>query len=334
MTITTISTKSQLLRIVVSMVLATILAGCASRPQWPEQNPLDTAANIEQRLVLDDVPFYAQERYQCGPASLAMMLNSQGLDTHPEVLKELVYLPERHGSLKVELVAAARAHGLLVYPLDGSLDSLLTEVAGGNPVLVMQNLRFGWWPQWHFAVVMGFDAENRNIILHTDTRDYHEETVEVFTATWDRAENWAAVMLPPDRLPATAEPLRYLMSANDLETTGRTLAAMTAYQTAEQAWPEQPAAIMGQGNIAWEQGQPGVATRHYLRLTRKFPGVAAGWNNLAHSLAAQGCATAAETATHCAAAINPERFDGTVPGIPGTDAKDTCPALQCPALSD
>ncbi|MFO7993795.1 MAG: PA2778 family cysteine peptidase [Marinobacter sp.] len=326
----TVSTNPRLLQIVVSILLTAILAGCASRPQWPESDTQDIP-DVDKRLVLEDVPFYAQERYQCGPASLAMMLNSQGLNTNPDVLKELVYLPERQGSLKVELVAAARAHGLLVYPLDSSLESLLGEVAAGNPVLVMQNLRFGWWPQWHFAVVMGFDAEQRNIILHTDTRDYHEETLEVFMATWTRAEKWAAVMLPPDQLPATAEPLRYLMSANDLETTGRTLAATTAYQTAEQTWPDQPAAIMGQGNIAWELGDAELATYHYQRLTRKFPGIAAGWNNLAHSLAAQGCATAAETAASCAAEINPERFDESIPEVLDPESTDTCPVLQCPS---
>lgn len=331
----TISTHPHLLRIVASLVMATILAGCASRTQWPDPDTLDITSDTDQRTVLNRVPFFAQERYQCGPASLAMMLNSQGLDTNPDVLKELVYLPERQGSLKVELVAAARAHGLLVYPLDGSLESLLEEVAAGHPVLVMQNLRFGWWPQWHFAVVIGYDATERNIILHTDTRERHEETLEVFMATWDRADNWATVMLPPEQLPATAQPLRYLMSANDLETTGRTTAATTAYQTAEQTWPDQPAAIMGQGNIAWELGKPELATQHYLRLTGKFPGLAAGWNNLAHSLAAQGCATASETAANCAMAIDPERFDGLVPA--GQDSNATapveCPVLDCPAPS-
>jgi len=316
-------------RIIAGITLAVVLAGCSNRPQWPESERLNLVTDREQRQVLDDVPFYAQERYQCGPASLAMMLNSQGLNTNPEVLKELVYLPERQGSLKVELVAAARAHGLLVYPLDGSLESLLEEVAAGNPVLVMQNLRFGWWPQWHFAVVTGFDAEARNIILHTDTREYHEETLEVFTATWRRADKWAAVMLPPDRLPATAAPLRYLMSANDLETTGRTRAATTAYETAEKAWPDQPAAIMGQGNIAWEQGEPELATHHYQRLILKFPGVAAGWNNLAHSLAAQGCASAAETAASCAKAIDPERFNGAAPDSLNNNRPDACPVVTC-----
>jgi len=314
-----------------------IVVGCASHTQWPETKTLETAAGTDQRHVLDHVPFYAQERYQCGPASLAMMLNSQGLSTDPAILKELVYLPARHGSLKVEMVAAARAHSLLVYPLEDSLESalesLLEEVAAGHPVLVMQNLRFGWWPQWHFAVVIGYDAGTRKIILHTDTRERHEETLEVFKATWDRADNWATVILPPDRLPATARPLAYLMAANDLETTGRTIAATTAYQTAERAWPDQPAAIMGQGNIAWQQGDVALATQHYLRMTQQFPDLAAGWNNLAHSLAAQGCATASDTAASCARAIKPERFGGDIPEQTGNDLSGTadCPMLNCPA---
>lgn len=318
-------------RVIIGLLLVTILAGCASRPQWPESASLDTAG-IDQRKVLTHVPFHAQERYQCGPASLAMMLNSQGLNTNPAVLKELVYLPARTGSLSVEMVAAARAHGLLVYPLDGSLESLLKEVAAGQPVLVLQNLRFSWWPQWHFAVVIGYDANESTIILHTGTQERHEQALEVFVATWDRADNWATVILPPDQLPATAQPLRYLTSANDLETTGRTIAATEAYRTAEQAWPDQPAAIMGQGNIAWQQGDADLATQHFLRLTAKFPNLASGWNNLAHALATHGCATASETAASCAKAINPERFDGSIDvdrNRNGTQPVE-CPVLSCP----
>jgi tetratricopeptide (TPR) repeat protein len=322
------ATQPHLLRILAGLVLATILAGCASRPHWPDTTALNTAG-VDQRKVLDHVPFYAQKLYQCGPASLAMMLNSQGLNTSPAVLKELVYLPARQGSLKVEMVSAARSHGLLVYPLDGSLESLLEEIASGHPVLVMQNLRFDWWPQWHFAVVIGYDANDRTIILHTGTQERHEQALAVFMATWDRADNWATVILPPDQLPATAQPLRYLKAANDLEITGRTIAATEAYRTAEQAWPDQPAAIMGQGNIAWQQGDVDLATQHFLRLTGKFPNLAAGWNNLAHALATQGCATASETAASCAKAINPERFDGSIPGDSDGAGAFDCPVLEC-----
>lgn len=96
------------------------------------------------QALLDHVPFYPQEKYQCGPASLATMLNTQGLATDPEILKELVYLPGRQGSLQVEMVAGARSHDMVVYPLKPNLEAVLGEVNAGNPVLIMQNLRFNW----------------------------------------------------------------------------------------------------------------------------------------------------------------------------------------------
>lgn len=315
---------------VIGLALITVLSGCVSTPPWPEAPAATVNVNLNQRLVLNQVPFYAQERYQCGPASLAMMLNAQGLQTDPETLRELVYLPGRRGTLKVELVAAGRSHGMVVYELDGTLDSLLTEVAAGNPVLVMQNLRLDWWPQWHFAVVIGFDEAERKVILHTDTRERHEETLEVFTATWKRADNWAAVMLPPEHLPATAKPLDYLRAVNDLETTGRTNAANAAYQTAERAWPDQPAAVLGQGNIAYQLADWKQATHHYLRLTERFPQLAAGWNNLAHSLARHGCEREASTAAHCAHQLKPERFGGAPDAEASSSAE--CPPVRCPNL--
>ncbi|MBS3803826.1 MAG: PA2778 family cysteine peptidase [Oleiphilaceae bacterium] len=323
--------------ITISLVLVVILGGCANRPQWPDDtlpavtgNAGTSGTELNQRLVLDQIPFYAQELYQCGPASLAMMLNSQGLTTQPDELKDLVYLPGREGSLQVELVAAARSHGMVVYPLDGTLKSLLTEVAAGNPVMVMQNLAFDWWPQWHFAVVMGFDDAERNIILHTSTHEAREDAVETFFATWSRTDNWAVVMLPPEQLPATAEPLDYLTAVNDLETTGNSQTALRAYETAEKNWPDQPAAVMGQGNLAYQRGDWAAATDHYLRLTDRFPELAAGWNNLAHALAQSGCESGSQQAAQCAHQRQPERFSPTL-DLKAEGRSERCPAISCPA---
>ncbi len=82
-------------------------------------------------------------------------------------MKDEVFIPGREGSLQLEMVAAARRHGMLVYPLQGGLESVLEEVAAGNPVLVLQNQAFSWWPRWHFAVVVGFDRERRELVLRS-----------------------------------------------------------------------------------------------------------------------------------------------------------------------
>jgi tetratricopeptide (TPR) repeat protein len=308
------------------LLLVSLLVGCASTPEWPV--PETDQPSTPDPVVLEDVPFYPQERYQCGPASLAMMLNSQGLQTDPEILKELVYIPGREGSLQVEMVAAARAHGMLVYPLEKELESVLGEVASGNPVLVMQNLRFGWWPQWHFAVVIGYDAGERDLILHTDTRKREAIDLEVFSNTWGRADNWAVTILPPDRAPATAKPLRFLQSAHDLETTGRTTAAGIAYQTAETTWPDQPTATMARGNLAWQLGRQGEATGHFLRAVERFPEFAEGWNNLAFALQASGCSGVAKQAASCAASLAPDRFgQSELLDHDGATSAEQCPAL-------
>ncbi|WP_286222166.1 PA2778 family cysteine peptidase [Marinobacter apostichopi] len=313
----------------ISLLLILLLAGCSTTPKWPATNDSSTA--LQTRTVLNDVPFYPQELYQCGPAALAMMLNSQGLNTNPDILRDLVYIPGREGSLQVEMVAGARSHNMLVYTLDGELESLLREVEAGNPVLVMQNLFYNWWPQWHFAVVMGFDPEKQTIILHTGTRERHEVSVKVFANTWARSDNWAAVILPPDQIPATATALKYLSAANDLETTGRTNAAITAYRTAEHRWQDQPAAILGQGNIAYTRQHVQQARKHFDRLVTKFPNEAVGWNNLAHTLGELGCNKEAAKAQQCAAALAPKRFNSQVELGSDTGQAMHCSVPACPA---
>lgn len=306
-----------------------LLAGCASTPPWPEPDSSAGEIVLPSRVLLEDVPFYAQEKYQCGPASLAMMLNSQGLETDPDVLKELVYIPGRQGSLQVEMVAGARAHNMVIYPLKPKLAAVLEEVSAGNPVLVMQNLLIDWWPQWHFAVVVGYDSDKETVILNTDTRKHYAMPYETFHATWSRAERWAVVVLPPDQVPATAEPLAFLRAAHDLESTGHTRAALNAYHTAEQAWPQQPAPIMAQGNLAYGQQQWSGALVHFKRVVTQFPEYAEGWNNLAYTLDQAGCPEQATSALSCARDLAPERF-GNDPTFNAT-AKDPS-ASQCTSL--
>ncbi len=142
-----------------------LLTACARSPVLSPE-----AERLPERVELTDVPFFPQDAYQCGPAALATMLNQRGVLTTPGALKDRVYIPSREGSLQVEMVAAARNHEMLVYPLQPRLDAVLAEVAAGNPVLVLQNLAFDFYPQWHFAVVVGYDRRERTLILRSPPR--------------------------------------------------------------------------------------------------------------------------------------------------------------------
>tara|TARA_R110001599_G_scaffold57631_12_gene158720 strand:- start:23678 stop:24604 length:927 start_codon:yes stop_codon:yes gene_type:complete len=283
--------------LIVLLGLTALLSACAGRPITIP--PPEAFADVAATRQLQQVPFYSQDAYQCGPAALAMVLNHRGKQATPEALKDRVYIPERKGTLQVELVAAARERDLLVYPLAGKLEDLITEIDAGNPVLVMQNLAFDWLPQWHYAVVIGYDLNKREMIVHSGLNEAQREPFKVFMRTWQRADRWALVMMPPGQLPATAEPLHYLLAASDLEQTGRLDSAATAYQTAMQRWPDQATARFGLGNVAWAQGRKQEAVEHFRVLVTDFPELEAGWNNLAFTLEATGCEAAAEAVRAC-----------------------------------
>lgn len=293
--------------------LTVLLSACAGRSPMvmPEATEL---AHLPDRILLQDVPFHAQDAYQCGPASLAMVLNHRGVAATPDSLKDRVYLPERKGTLQVEMISAARERDLLVYPLDKDLQAILTELAAGNPVLVMQNLAFNWYPQWHYAVVVGYDLNAREMLVHSGLNKAQREPFHVFMRTWSRADYWARVMLPPGQLPATARALTYLRAASDLEQTGRLHSAEAAYRSAVEQWPDQPTARFGLGNTLWAGNKRTAALEQFQQLVNDFPDFQPGWNNLATGLELSGCASAAAAARQCSQQV---------------PKSDTCAHLSC-----
>ena len=258
-----------------------LLAGCAT-PQLaalPEQLP----ATVPPRGELPAVPFFPQEEFQCGPAALATALAHAGTAASPATLTPQVYLPAREGSLQVEMLAAARRHGLMAYPLAPRLSDLIQEVAGGVPVIVLQNLAFDFAPRWHYAVAIGYDLPREEIILRSGTTQRLVMTLSNFERTWARSGHWAIMTLPPQRLPATATEDRYVAAAVALE---RVVpgAARSAYQTALERWPDNLIARIGHGNTAYALGDLAGAEAAYREATRRHPEAADAWNNLAQAL--------------------------------------------------
>ena len=313
-----------LIRIGVVLLLA-LLGACARSPVLQPET-----ARLPARVELTRAPFFPQDDYQCGPAALATVLVHDGIASHPEQLRERVYLPGRQGSLQVELVAAARQEGRLVYPLEPHLDSILAEVAAGNPVLVLQNLAFNWWPTWHFAVVVGYDRAREVLVLRSGVTRRLETDFATFMRTWQRGERWAVVVTDPTRLPATAALLPWLRAASDLEETGQPQAGERAYRTAARQWDTQALPWFALGNSLHAQADSAGAASALRRSVQLAPDFAAGWFNLSEVLAGQGCAAQAQAARECAAALAPgdRRFRAPLGG--GVRAVECAELPVCP----
>lgn len=272
----------------VFLVLALLLGGCASIAPQTYALKMSRPPSLPPRAELTEVPFFPQEDYQCGPAALATVLNAAGVSITPEALTEQVYLPGRKGSLQVEMLAAARRNGMLAYELAPALVDVLTEVAAGNPVVVLENFGVSFYPLWHFAVLVGYDIEGGEIVLRSGLRRRQTVPFALFERVWRHGEYWAMLAIPPSRLPATAAESRYLSAALVLETSGHLQTAKSAYATLLTRWPENLPGRMGLGNTAYALGQIREAEQAFRQVSLDHQQFAPAYNNLAQTLADQG----------------------------------------------
>ena len=280
-----------------------ILAGCVSLPQSDALRS-EGAAELPPRAELDFVPFFAQEDYQCGPAALAMALSATGEAVSPDSLVDEVYIPARKGSLQVEMLASARRHGRLAYELAPELKDVLAEVAAGNPVIVLQNQGlWSFYPYWHYAVVIGYDLEKRQILLHSGAKARRAMALGLFEFLWIDGRRWSMVALEPGRLPASAREAPLAIASAALEKTGRIAEAERAYAALLQRWPADLVGLMGLGNTAYALGRTADAEAAFRKAAATHPDEAAAHNNLAQTLADQGKLEAALEAAQKAVSL-------------------------------
>lgn len=271
------------------------LAACAT----PRPDPGD---HLPLRAEVAEVPFHPQQDNYCGPAALAMALGWSGLEVAPAETAGLVFTPERGGAFQHDILAGARRYGRLALEIE-SVDDLLAEVAAGHPVVVLQNLGLGWYPVWHYAVVIGYDLPERRIVLHSGSERRRDVALSTFERTWARAGSWGLVVLPPGVLPAAGDEAALLRAAAGLERAGREAEAAAAYEVILGRWPISLGALIGLGNARYATGDMAGAESVLRRAAILHPEAAPAWNNLAHVLAVRGAKDSALTAARRAVAL-------------------------------
>ncbi len=249
------------------LAVSALGAGCAAGP------PLRADASLPGSARVDGVPVVRQTRNHCGPAALAMVLAWAGQPVTPAELAGLVYLPGRKGTLPIDLSRELRGRGLLAYRVKPALEAALGEVAAGHPVLVLENRGLSWAPVWHYSVLVGFDREAGEAVLHAGGNRPEAVALGTFRRTWSRGGSFGLAALPAGRLPAADDPDGILEALADLEAYGR----------------------------------PGAARPGYLAFTTRWPGDWRGWFGLANAWYAAGDRPGARAALERARSAAPRR---------------------------
>ena len=267
-----------------SALILWALVGCAT-PQ--ADRLLDAPTALPPRAEVAGVPFFPQEKYYCGPAALATVLSWSGLPVTQDEIGAQVYTSGREGTLRSDVVAAARRNGRLAVPVV-RLPDLAAELAAGHPVLVFQNLGLGWLPVWHYAVAVGYDLTSGDLVLRSGLDSRRVMPLRTFERTWARGDHWGLVILPPGELPVAADEITVLRAATGLEQAGKFPDAVVAYAAIAERWPGSLEAWIGLGNAAYAAGDLDEAEAAFRTATDRDPNAAAAWNNLAHVLGQEG----------------------------------------------
>lgn len=238
-------------------------------------------------IELKSTPFFAQESYQCGPASLAMLLGTSGIDVGPETLVPMVYLPKRRGSLQVELLAASRRYGRIPYVIEPSPQVLVDELNLGKPVLILQNLGLKTFPVYHYSVVIGVQ-EDGDFILRSGTNRRLVTSRKVFAAQWGINGYWGMILLRPGEFPAVTNPEGLVKAIYDFERAGNGRDSIKAYKTALLRWPRNQALLFALGNNYLHLQDYIKAEKTFRSLLDLSPNHLGAANNLAETLVRLG----------------------------------------------
>ena len=258
-------------------LLLLLLTGCARSPVLLES----TKASLTPQTELTDVPFYAQTEYQCGPATLAMVLNHEGVDVGLDELIPQVFLPGRDGSVQPEMLATVRRYERLAIPIRSTMDALLTHLEAGDPVVVMQNLALPAFPMWHYAVAIGFDLPNETLVLRSGEIERHTLSFSRFDATWARTERWGFVVSQPGTLPEGVTARNALEAISAFEEQHGSEKTLSSWQAFSERFPQNPTGQFALGNALYADGQPEAALAAFQTATSLDPEMGAAWLNLA-----------------------------------------------------
>lgn len=267
------------MHLILILALAVFISGCASSTKQVDSF-LAEQTSLPDAVEISNVPFINQEVGHCGPATLTMAMMAVGKEVELATITSQVYTPNMKGTLQTDMMSATRRQGMLAIPIE-NLNSLLTEVAAGNPVIIFENLAFAWMPQWHYALVYGYDLKREVVIMHSGSEQSKHWDLRKFERSWKLGDYWGIVVLPPNQLSVTGSELSHLTAAAALEKLELKEEAFTAYNKILSRWTESLGALIGLGNYYFAKSNYKESAKKLSLAVRHHPLSAIAWHNLA-----------------------------------------------------
>lgn len=259
-----------MIRYLLFVVCALALSACATAGKQTREVLDLPASELPRSAEAKAVPFINQTKNHCGPATLTMAMQSAGHNVSVDEIAPRVLASKASGTLQEDLVSASRREGMMAIPIEG-MKSMLQEIAAGHPVIVLENLGFGFLSRWHYEIVFGYDLHSQELMMHSGHDANTRKYLNRFEWGWKQADYWGLVVLPPGELSASAGVLEHLRAAAGLEQADQNGAAEVAYKAILRRWPDHLAALIGLGNTAYGRGAFAASVGYLRRAVSLYP---------------------------------------------------------------
>ncbi len=176
-----------------TLLLTVGLTGCAVSPDGTSSVFSAPAGSGK----VENVPFYSQLTYQCGPASLAGVLNFYGYAVTPDQIARAIFRDDIHGTVTLDMVLYVREKGFSAKWYSGSTNDIQCAVDGDVPLIVMIDLGFANLSKYHYLVVIGYGQEG--VIVNSGKEREKLMRWDRFLPRWQRTKCWTLRIEPEIR---------------------------------------------------------------------------------------------------------------------------------------
>jgi ABC-type bacteriocin/lantibiotic exporter with double-glycine peptidase domain len=147
-----------------------------------------------------DVPFVAQQKNGCGPASIAMIMEywqkqqrAPSSGDADEVLRMLA--PDRDGVRAADMLRTFEQHAYRAFAYAGDWADLEHQLAKGRPLIAALQPAGGL--SLHYVVVAGVDDAEQVVLLNDPAqRKLLKEVRKEFEREWKVTGNWTLLAVP------------------------------------------------------------------------------------------------------------------------------------------